>query len=231
MIGILVLLIVSWVLLHFIENKNLMVLGVLPIKKSIFEFSVGMVFVVFVTLIFVGLDTLVFSIQWKLSSSIDYQIIANSIWYNLKSAITEDLLFRGALLYILVSKLGFRTGLLLSACTFGVYHWFSYGMLPGEIRIIPLLYVFSITGFVGYVWAYTFIKTCSIMMPLGFHLGSNFILSLYFKNAAYGEMVFSEITRTNIENQWLNLLYLISKGMLAPLLTLIFVKYWVRKYD
>jgi len=104
-------------------------------------------------------------------------------------------------------------------------------MLKEGLRIIPLLYVFFMTGATGFAWAYAFIKTQSIMMPLGFHLGSNFIFSLYYENAPYGELVFTEITKTRFEDEWLNLLYLIAKGLVAPVLTLIFIKYWARKND
>jgi len=230
MLGILVILIVSWLLLYFIENKNLMVLGFLPISKVIMEFSIGVLFILIITLIFVGIDTFVNSIVWQINPTIDYYNILDSILYNLRSAITEDLVFRGALLYILVSKLGIRLGTLLSAVVFGIYHWFSYGLLPGEFRLFPLLYVFIITGSIGYVWAYAYIKTQSIMMPLGFHLGSNFIYSLYFKNAAYGELVFTEVSRIGLGEGYLSFFYLISKGVATALITLIFVKFWVKKH-
>lgn len=229
MLGIVVILLISWLLLHFIESKNLNVLGVLPIKKSLIEFGVGLLFIIVLTLIVIHLDSWFLSIEWKMNSKIDYMAIIQSIWYNLKSAVTEDLIFRGAILYILVSKLGLRTGVIISATVFGVYHWFSFGMLPGDFRLFPLLYIFIITGSAGYVWAYAYIKTKSIMMPLGFHLGANFVLSLYFENAPYGELLFSKASTEIIENQWLNLLYLILKGVSAPLITYLFIKFWVRK--
>jgi membrane protease YdiL (CAAX protease family) len=61
----------------------------------------------------------------------------DSFIYHLKSALTEDLAFRGALLYILIKKIGVQKGFFLSAITFGIYHWFSYGMINGPI--IPLI--------------------------------------------------------------------------------------------
>ena len=67
------------------------------------------------------------------------------------------------------SKIGAKKAILISAIVFGVYHIFSYGM-TGD-KIIPILYVTLITGFTGYVWAYTFYKTKSVMLALGFHLG------------------------------------------------------------
>jgi len=231
MIGIVVIFLASWLLLYFFESKGLNVLGIFPLKKTIIEFIFGIFYIFLITLIVIGIDTYTYKIEWNINTNIDYSILAHSFWYHLKSALTEDLVFRGAILYILVSKLGIRTGLLLSATIFGIYHWFSFEMLNKGIRIIPLLYVFLITGASGFAWAYAFIKTHSIMMPLGFHVGSNFIFSLYYKNAPYGELVFTELSKIKIEDQWLNLLYLVSKGLIAPVLTIIFIKYWVRKND
>ncbi len=68
------------------------------------------------------------------------------------------------------------------------------------------------------------------MMPLGFHLGSNFIYSLYFKNSAYGELVFKEVSRIGLGEGYLSFFYLISKGVATALITLIFVKFWVKKH-
>jgi membrane protease YdiL (CAAX protease family) len=61
----------------------------------------------------------------------------DSFIYHLKSALSEDLVFRGILLYILIKKIGIQKGGVLSAITFGIYHWFSYKMINGPI--IPLI--------------------------------------------------------------------------------------------
>ena len=230
MLGIIIILIVSWLLLHFIEKKNLSALGILSLPKALTDITIGFVFIVIITLLAIVLESWLLPIQWQINEVIDYKTIASSLLYYFKSALTEDLVFRGAILYILVSKLGFKTGLILSTITFGAYHWFSYGLLPSEdIRIIPLMYVFFITGFAGFVWAYAFIKTGSIMMPLGFHLGNNFILGLFYENNPYGELIFSQLSKGQFSNEYLYLLYLIIKGIFAPLLTLFFINYWVRK--
>ncbi len=70
MLGILVILITSWLLLHFIENKNLMVLGIVPVRKGIVEFSIGVFFIIMITLIFVAIDTFVNSIIWQIHPTI-----------------------------------------------------------------------------------------------------------------------------------------------------------------
>jgi len=221
MVGLLVILVVSWVFLRLIEKKNIEVLGIIPYPKRIAQFFIGMALLMLINLIGIYIESIVMKVDWELNSSINYTLIYESIIYHLKSAITEDLVFRGAILYILISRIGAKWAILVSAILFGMYHVFSYGM-TGD-RIIPIMYVILVTGFVGYVWAYTFHKTKSIFMALGFHLGSNLINTFFFDAQPYGELIFTEISRANV-SEWNNFLFQIFKGLFPTILTLIFLK-------
>ena len=221
MVGLLVIIVVSWVLLRLIEKKNIEVLGIIPYPKRVMQFLIGMLFLMLINLLGIYIETRVLKVDWELNSSINYTLIYESFIYHLRSALTEDLVFRGAILYILINRLGAKWAILISALCFGIYHVFSYGM-TGD-RIIPILYVILITGFVGYVWAYTFYKTKSILMALGFHLGTNLINTFFFESQPYGELLFAEVSRANI-SEWNNFLFLIFKGLFPTILTLIFVK-------
>lgn len=220
MLGLLIIIIISWVLLHFIEKKNIDALGIIPKKNRIIHFLIGFLFIILVVLLNVFIETIVLKINWKLND-INYTNIFNAFIYHLKSALTEDLVFRGAILYILIQRIGAKKAILLSALIFGVYHVFSYGMI-GE-RIILITYVIVITGFVGYVWAYTFHKTKSILMGLGFHVGVNLMNAFFFESQPYGELIFMQISKTDISS-WNNFLFLIFKGLFPSILTLLFVK-------
>ncbi len=221
MLGLLVIIVVSWVLLHFIEKKSINVLGILPIRIHIIQFLIGLVFIVIITLLTVYFETVVKSVDWKMNS-INYRYIYDAFIYHLKSALTEDLVFRGALLYIFISRFGAKWGILISALTFGVYHVFSYGML--NERIVPILYVILVTGTTGYAWAYTFYKTKSIFMGLGFHVGSNMILTFFYPSQPYGELLFSIVSKVNL-SEWNELYYALFKGLFPSIITVLFVKY------
>lgn len=225
MIGLLVIIVISWVLLRFIEKKNIEVLGIFPNKQRIMQFIIGSVFVVLVCLLIIYIETIVLNVEWKMNDSISYKAIFNSFVYHVRSALTEDLVFRGALLYILISRLGAKWAILISALCFGVYHVFSYGMT--DEKIIPILYVIIITGFTGYVWAYTFYRTQSILMGLGFHIASNFVLAMFYVSPPVGELIFHEISKTSLRD-WDWLLYYLVKGLIPSVLTLIFVNQYLK---
>ena len=224
MIGLFIILIITWGLLHFFEKENLSVLGILPKKNNLSQFLIGLFFITLVSLLNIYIETFYLEIEWKLNTT-DPITVLNAFWYHLKSALTEDLIFRGAILFILINKIGHKKAILISAILFGIYHWFSYGIL--EEKVILLIYVFLITGFTGYVWAYTFYKTKSMMMGLGFHIGVNFINACFFESQPYGELIFQEISRINIEN-WNWLFFNLFKGLFPSIVTLIFVKIYYK---
>lgn len=220
MLGILVILIISWGLLYFTEKKHIDVLGIIPSGFKIIQFLVGFLFISIIVSINIFIETKVLQIEWK-ANQINYNILWNAFVYHIRSALTEDLVFRGAILYILMKRIGLFKALLISAIIFGVYHWFSYGIL--NERWILLVYVFIITGFTGFVWAYAFHKTKSIMLGLGFHLGYNFIMSCFYESQPYGELLFTQISRVNIKG-WSEFYFSVFKGLFPSFATLIFVK-------
>ncbi len=220
MIGLLVIIVVSGVLLHFIEKKNISVLGIIPNQKHLTQFLIGFLIIVLINLSMIYIETLVKSISWEMKS-INYRAIYEAFVYHLRSALTEDLVFRGAILYILISKIGAKKAVLISALIFGIYHVFSYGMTGG--RIVPILYVILVTGFVGYVWAYAFHKTKSIAIGLGLHLGSNLVMSCFYPSQPFGELLFTELSRVNF-SEWNEFYYSLFRGFYPSILMLLFVK-------
>ncbi|NVK52947.1 MAG: CPBP family intramembrane metalloprotease [Flavobacteriaceae bacterium] len=225
MLGLLVIIIISWMLLHFIEKKNIEVLGVIPTKKRISQFVIGFFVIISFNLIAILIESIVLNASWKQNDIIHYNLLFDAFVYHIRSALTEDLVFRGAILYILIQRIGAKKGIFISALVFGVYHIFSYGMTNSSI--IAMLYVTLMTGFTGYVWAYTFYKTKSIMLGLGFHLGYNYVMSMFYENQPYGQLIFQEVSKIHLED-WNWLLYNIPKGLFPSILTLIFVKQYLK---
>lgn len=224
MLGLLVILIISWVLLRLIEKKNIDVIGIIPNINRFGQFVIGFFIIAFAVLINIYLQTLILNIEWQLNT-LGLSTVWNALVYHLKSALTEDLVFRGAILYILIHRIGATKAIWLSAIVFGAYHWFSYGIL--EERSILLAYVFLITGFTGFVWAYSFYKTKSIALGLGFHLGYNLIMSLFYEGQPYGELLMHIVSQAEL-SEWNKLYLSLFKGLFPTAFTLIALKLLLR---
>lgn len=225
MIGILVAIAISWLLLYLIEKKNILALGFLPIGKRLKQFLIGFLITGILCILVQFLESYLKSSTWILNKDITSGIIIKSFWWDFKSVFTEELIFRGALLYILIQKIGSRKSILISAIAFGIYHWFSYGVLG---NVMAMILVFIGTGLMGYAWAWAFSKTKSIMLPFGLHLGWNFIYNTIFSKGPLGESVL--ISKGGNElTDWASLLNFISGLVIVPILVLIYVRFFVKK--
>ena len=174
MLGIFVQLILSYFLISLIEKKNLSVLGVKPTvdraSSSALTFFIACLFCAagFLLKMYFGNQ------YWRVNPLLDTDTILNGIWWNIKSVLFEELIFRGVLLYILIQRLGSRKAIVISAVGFGIYHWFSFGIFG---NIVPMIVVFVITGTMGLLLAYSYAKTLSLYIPIAIHLGWNVLKS------------------------------------------------------
>jgi hypothetical protein len=219
MIGILVALTISWTLLYLIEKKSIFALGLFPISKRLKQFGIGFFLTALLCICIQFIETILKSSEWSINEKINGKLILDMFYWDLISVITEELVFRGAILFILIKKLGELKGVLISAIAFGIYHWFSFGIL-GDI--IPMFFVFIGTGLMGYAWALAFSKTESMAMPIGLHLGWNFTFNSIFSNGPLGNGIIL-FESEKVISDWFSLIGL----WLVPLLVLIFVKRFV----
>jgi membrane protease YdiL (CAAX protease family) len=91
----------------------------------------------------------------------------------------EELIFRGAVLYILLQRMGLKA-IWISAAAFGIYHWFSFGELG---QPAPMIFVFVITFPAGLIFAYAFAKTNSLYLPFALQFRYNFVNMTIFSNS------------------------------------------------
>jgi membrane protease YdiL (CAAX protease family) len=225
MIGILIAIAISWLLLYLIEKKNILALRLLPKTKRLKQFSTGFLITAMLCVLVQYLESYLKSSTWILNENLTSGIALKSFWWDFKSVLTEELIFRGALLYILIEKIGSRKSILISAIAFGIYHWFSYGVLG---NLMAMILVFIGTGLMGYAWAWAFSKTKSMMLPFGLHLGWNFIYNTVFSKGPLGKLVL--ISKGGNElTDWTSLLNFVSGLVIVPVLVLIYVRYFVKK--
>lgn len=224
MIGILVGIVVSWLLLYLIEKRSILALGFLPITKRLKQFFIGFLITGILCVLVQYLEIYLKYSTWILNEDISSKIIIKSFWWDFKSIFTEELIFRGALLYILIQKIGSKKSIVISAIAFGIYHWFSYCVLG---NLMAMILVFAGTGLMGYAWAWAFSKTKSIALPFGLHFGWNFIYNTVFSKGPLGELLLVQ-NGGNELTDWASLLNFISGLIIIPILVLIYVKYFVK---
>lgn len=186
MIGIIIQFFLSWLIVWLVEKKNLSVLGFYPSKRRLFDFILFfMVAAAFCSLGF--LMKMYFGDQvWQLNPGLSASLIISGIWWNVKSVLFEELIFRGVLLYILIKRLGAVKAIIISAIGFGIYHWFSFGVMGS---VVPMIVTLLMTGTMGLLLAYAYSKTLSLYIPIGIHLGWNITQTFIFSRGPIGSGV------------------------------------------
>jgi membrane protease YdiL (CAAX protease family) len=191
MAGIIVELIISWILLWFICKKHLIVLGFTPSGKRVKDLVIGLLIAASCCTIYQLLTTAFVDNGWETNKQVTGNAVLENLRWTLVSVLYEELIFRGALLYIAVKKLGVVKACILSAVGFGIYHWFTFNVLGNPVMMVV---TFLMTAIVGLSWAFAFAKTGSLYLPVGLHLGWNFFYTAVFSNGSMGQAI---LVRTN----------------------------------
>jgi membrane protease YdiL (CAAX protease family) len=190
MIGIIFQLVISWILIWFFEKGNLGVLGFFPTKKRLMDF----ILFFFITAACCSSDFIMrmsfAGQQWKLNPNLSIALISEGVWWNIKSVMFEERIFRGVLFYILIKKLGAMKAIIISSIAFGIYHWFSQNAWGNAGQMAVL---FLITGIMGLLYAYGYAKTFSLYIPIAIHLGWNLTRSVIFSETVIGDQLLVQV--------------------------------------
>lgn len=188
MLGVLVAIVFSWGLLWLWNKNHITELGIVPTAGRSALFVIGaLVMAVFCTINLVG-QAYFMGVQYVLNPEYGINQALNGTWWTFKAALFEELIFRGALLHIGMRIIGgWRAGL-LSAIAFGIYHWFSYDMFGRGL--VPMTYVFILTGAAGYMFAYAYAKSGTILAPLGLHFGWIVISIVFLSSGPLGNSLY-----------------------------------------
>lgn len=128
MLQLLALLATSWLLLWLFEKEGLSPLGLTPTPtrlqyaRLLFLASAGCAATIFALRTHIAKET------YTLSPSLTPQTVMLECWYQFRTVMTEELLCRGALLYILIKKISPQKGIVLSSLVFAVLHWLNAGV-------------------------------------------------------------------------------------------------------
>lgn len=213
-VGTLVALILSWLLLRVTVREPLSVLGVVPTRQRMIELVAGMSFMAAIAVINFTWQADFKGISYQANP--DYglgQLLGASYWV-LSAVLYEELLFRGALLYLLIRYIGLVKACLVSSIAFGVYHWFSYEVFGS--RLILMIYIFLVTGAGGWMFAYAYAKTRSLYAPIGLHLGWNLVTAVVFSSGPIGEQWLIQQGDGAYPSEWITLLFFSLQAIIAP---------------
>lgn len=195
MIGIFIELLISWVLLRLIEKRNITAIGIELSSQRLKYIGAGLLFpalyysILFIVLSYAGKN------PYHLNNNYTPVNFLEAIWYVFKSVAFETLIFQGALLYILSKHFGSTKAIIISAASFGIYHWFSWNLFG---QLSTMITTFLTTGVMGYLWAVAFDKTKSIYLPFALHFGSNFASMIIFsKDKNIGQQLFIQTYNTD----------------------------------
>ncbi|QKJ29075.1 CPBP family intramembrane metalloprotease [Mucilaginibacter mali] len=166
----LVSLALSWIFLTM-ENKSLLSLGFIPLnKKQVSYFFNGlgigalMLLGCFALTVFLTKDT------WLFNCKVAPMYLIMSFLICLWSAFVQEFVFRGYPFQTLLKRYSPWIVQLIIAIPFGLMHLMDHKMSSSDIAITMLC-----TGIGSVLFGLAYIKTKSLMLPIGIHLGWNYL--------------------------------------------------------
>lgn len=220
MLGIIVQLALSWLLIWLFEKKDLGVLGLWPTGKRIADFGLFFIVTALCAASACLIRIYVVKETWALNPAFNLNLLLNGLWYNIKSVLFEELIFRGVLLYIMIKRLGALKAILISSIAFGIYHWFTFEIIG---NVPNMIFIFFITGIMGLIYAYGYAKTFSLYIPIAIHLGWNFTNGFVFSQGNIGNGVFIITHQPVITVSWATWFLVIYFPMIASMVANFFL--------
>lgn len=220
MLGILLMIVLYSALVLICERKINDGLGLIPSAGRLKCFFAGFVAAGLIVIINILIETLARAISWELKDPVRFFAIADKVWLFFIAVLTEELFFRGVILYVLLRIAREQLSIWICSACFGVYHWFSYGMLGAPI--IPLAYVFITTFLAGYCFSLAYLKSRTLFLPVGMHFGWNTINSFFNAQGSYNEILFVKISAAAL-GEGANLLLSLLTGILPSVLMCFYV--------
>ncbi|RYY38587.1 MAG: CPBP family intramembrane metalloprotease [Chitinophagaceae bacterium] len=220
MIGILVQLTLSWLLLWFVCKKHLVVLGFRPTRSRLINGIAGLLLAASFCALWQLMTTAFIDNGWVLNNQATAKGILENTRRTFVSVLFEEFIFRGALLYIAIKKLGVAKACILSAICFGIYHWFSYNIFGNPFL---MFIVFAMTATVGLSWAFAFARTGSLYLPIALHFGWNLLSMVVFSNGNTGQAILVKANGNQLQGG-LSLFVFLFQVLALPLLTFWYLK-------
>ena len=187
MIQIVALLAVSWLIIWLFERGNLSVLGLIPNLQRVKYFLI-----LFLASALISSSAFLLKMYFArevyvIDDALTITGFLRSSWYQVRTVLTEELLCRGVILYIMIKKWGHRPAIFVSSLLFAVLHWLNAGVWG---NMVQMALVFAFTFAMGLLLAYAYARSFSMLLPFAIHLGWNWMQNYVFPDNPMGSHVF-----------------------------------------
>lgn len=187
MLQLIALLSISWLLIWLFNKGNLSVLGLTPTKYRMKYFTILFIVSAILSATAFLLRMYFAKEEYTITPSLTTKSILLETWYQFRTVFTEELLCRGALLYILIKKTGQTKAVIISSVIFAVLHWINAGVWGNWTQ---MAIVFTFTFAMGLLLAYSYARTFSLLIPFAIHYGWNLTQNYIFPGTATGNHIF-----------------------------------------
>lgn len=177
---------ISWLLIWLFEKGNLSVLGLTLTKDRLKYFTILFIVSAILSATAFLLRMYFAKEEYTISQSLTIQSILIETWYQFRTVLTEELICRGALLYILIKKIGQIKAVLISSIIFAVLHWINAGVWG---NLTQMIMVFIFTFSMGLLLAYSYARTFSLLIPFAIHFGWNLTQNYIFPGTPTGSHI------------------------------------------
>ena len=187
MLQLIGLLAISWLLIWVFNRGNLSVLGLTPTKERLQYFTILFIVSAIISATAFLLRMYVAKEEYTITQSLTSKLILLETWYQFRTVLTEELLCRGALLYILIKKTGQTKAVIISSIIFAALHWINAGVWG---NLTQMIIVFTFTFAMGLLLAYSYARTFSLLIPFAIHFGWNLIQNFIFPETTKANHIF-----------------------------------------
>lgn len=187
MVQLLGLVLISWMFIWLFAKGDLSVLGLMPNSERLNFFTI-----LFIVSGLLSATTFLLRMyfskeEYTLAPSLTINSVLLEIWHQFRTVFTEELICRGALLYVFIKKIGSSKAILITSLLFAVLHWINSGVWG---NFTQMSIVFAFTFAMGLLLAFSYAKTFSLLIPFAIHFGWNLVQNYIFPDTATGQHVF-----------------------------------------
>lgn len=166
-IAVLFLLILTYLFLRS-DNRKFSELGLEWRPERGKQLAIGILAGVLMSSVSAVLLSYMFKFTWHLNPNFDLGIILLGLLLNCWSVLAEELLYRGYAFKRALDILGSWRAILIFIFVFAISHWFAWGVWGNLLKMLSVL---CTVGLGGLLFSLAFLRTGSLALSIGLHLG------------------------------------------------------------